>query len=41
MFKQQKIENPNYNSTLDPATLAAWSSVASLILNLDETVTKE
>ncbi len=28
------------NPTLDPAELAAWTNVASTILNLDETVTK-
>jgi hypothetical protein len=28
------------NSRLDPAELAAWSTVAGVILNLDETVTK-
>ena len=29
------------NEKLDPAELAAWTMVASMILNLDETVTKE
>ena len=29
------------DKTLDPAELASYTSVASLILNLDETVTKE
>jgi hypothetical protein len=29
------------NESLDPAELAAWTLVATLILNLDETVTKE
>ena len=28
------------DTDLDPAELAAWSTVASMILNLDETVTK-
>lgn len=28
------------DSSLDPAELAAWTSVANLILNLDETITK-
>ena len=28
------------NETLDPAELAAWTAVASAVLNLDETVTK-
>jgi hypothetical protein len=32
-------ESPR-NERLDPAELAAWSIVASVILNLDETVTK-
>jgi len=29
------------DAALDPAELAAWTAVASLLLNLDETVTKE
>jgi hypothetical protein len=29
------------NESLDPAELAAWTMVANMILNLDETVTKE
>lgn len=29
------------NEALDPAELAAWTMVANLVLNLDETVTKE
>jgi hypothetical protein len=32
-------ESPR-NATLDPAELAAWTIVASAILNLDETITK-
>jgi hypothetical protein len=32
-------ESPR-NAALDPAELSAWSAVASVILNLDETVTK-
>jgi hypothetical protein len=28
------------NEALDPAELAAWTSVASMILNLDETITR-
>jgi hypothetical protein len=30
-----------YDESLDPAELAAWTTVASTILNLDETITKE
>jgi hypothetical protein len=29
------------NENLDPADLAAYSALASIILNLDETITKE
>ena len=29
------------NNRLDPAELAAWTTVASVILNLDETITKQ
>ena len=29
------------NETLDPVELAAYMTVASVILNLDETITKE
>ena len=29
------------NPRLDPRELAAWTTVASVILNLDETITKE
>jgi len=29
------------DSRLDPAVLAAWTTVASVILNLDETITKQ
>ena len=32
-------ESPR-NEKLDPAALAAWSTVASVVLNLDETITK-
>lgn len=34
------IGESDRNATLDPAQLAAWTMVASAILNLDETVTK-
>ena len=30
-----------YDARLDPRELAAWTTVASTILNLDETITKE
>jgi hypothetical protein len=30
-----------FDAKLDPAELAAWTTVASVILNLDETITKE
>ena len=30
-----------FDSSLDPAEFAAWTTVASTILNLDETITKE
>jgi hypothetical protein len=33
-------ESP-FDAELDPAELAAWTTVASTILNLDETITKE
>ena len=33
-------ESP-YNKKLDPAELAAWSVVASAVLNLDETITSD
>jgi hypothetical protein len=29
------------NPKLDPAELAAWTTVASTILNMDQTITKE
>jgi hypothetical protein len=29
------------DAKLDPSELAAWTTVASTILNLDETITKE
>jgi hypothetical protein len=32
-------ESPR-NTSLDPAEYAAWTAVASMILNMDETVTK-
>ncbi|MGE0607728.1 MAG: hypothetical protein AB7O62_11610, partial [Pirellulales bacterium] len=33
-------ESPR-DATLDPAELAAWTSLASLVQNLDEAITKE
>jgi hypothetical protein len=35
------VGDSSYDSTLDPAEFAAWATVASTILNLDETITKE
>ena len=29
------------NTTLDPATLASWTTIASILLNLDETISKQ
>ncbi len=39
-MKLLAIGESKRNETLDPAELAAWTMVASTILNLDETVTK-
>jgi hypothetical protein len=35
------VGESTYDPKLDPAELAAWTTVASTILNLDETITKE
>ena len=35
------VGDSSYDSKLDPAEFAAWATVASTILNLDETITKE
>ena len=35
------VGDSSYDSNLDPAELAAWTTVASTILNLDETITKQ
>src|SRR5205807_3916325 len=35
------VGDSKYNHQLDVSELAAWTTVASSILNLDETVTKE
>jgi hypothetical protein len=39
-LKLLKVGEAKRNDKLDPAELAAWTMVASVILNLDETVTK-
>ena len=36
-----KVGQSGYDRGLDVQELAAWTSVASTILNLDETITKE
>jgi hypothetical protein len=36
-----KVGESSYNPKLDASELAAWTTVASAILNLDETITKE
>jgi hypothetical protein len=38
--KLLRVGESELNSKLDPAELAAWTMVASAILNLDETITK-
>ena len=35
------VGESNYDKRFDPSELAAWTTVASVILNLDETITKE
>jgi hypothetical protein len=35
------VGESKYNSRLNPTELAAWTTVASMILNLDETITKQ
>ncbi len=35
------VGDSKYNSKLNPSELAAWTTVASAILNLDETISKE
>ena len=38
--KLLKVGEAPVNETLDKSELAAWTMVSSIILNLDETVTK-
>ena len=40
-LKLLAVGDSKYNAKLDAAELAAWTTVASTILNLDETMTKE
>jgi len=40
-LKLLAVGESKYNAKLDPAELAAWTTVASTVLNLDETITKE
>jgi len=40
-LKLLAVGDSKYNAKLDPAELAAWTTVASAVLNLDETITKE
>ncbi len=40
-LKLLEVGESPYNKNLVPADLAAWTTVASAILNLDETITKE
>ncbi len=39
--KLLRVGESAFNSKLDPMDLAAWTTVATTILNLDETITKE
>ena len=39
--KLLRVGESSFNTKLDPVELAAWTTVASTILNLDETITKE
>jgi hypothetical protein len=39
-LKLLRVGESGHNEKLDVAELAAWTTVASVILNLDETVTK-
>jgi len=36
-----KVGSFRQRSDLDPSELAAWTTVASVVLNLDETITKK
>ncbi len=40
-LKLLAVGDSKYNAKLDPVELAAWTTVASTVLNLDETITKE
>jgi len=40
-LKLLSVGDSKRNAKLDPAELAAWTTVASTILNMDETITKE
>jgi hypothetical protein len=40
-LKLLHVGDSGYDAKLDPAELAAWTTVTSAILNLDETITKE
>jgi hypothetical protein len=40
-LKLLRVGESRPDSRLDPAELAAWSTVTSVILNLDETITKQ
>ena len=39
-LKLQSVGESARNESLDPAELAAWTSVARVILNLHETITR-
>jgi len=40
-LKLLRVGDSKFDSSLNPAELAAWTNVASMILNLDEAITKE
>jgi hypothetical protein len=40
-LKLLSVGDSPYDKSLDPAELAAWTNVASVLLNLDEAITKE
>ena len=39
-LKLLKVGESRHNQALDPCEFAAWTAVASMILNLDETITR-